>query len=268
MPKGSMSATFGTDILDEAPAVLDERRIAQVMVNLLSNAAKFSQSGGQVDLALTLQDERYRISVRDYGQGILPEMKEKVFETFTQGDNSDTYARRRWTRSEYFQIDCRAARWQARFRDDLWRESTVLLRTAGGRLSCVLDISFDIFQKIGGFRIDRLDNLFCHRFWTRRIDKRTRELRSTFDNLDVVAYDDRTSERCNAFRRSTSALLEIPSRSNSTPLRRTWCAIVLETYRQASAGDLHFRYDEMHKSIPARNSDVKRSREQHRVPHR
>ena len=79
------------DILDEAPAVLDDRRIAQVMVNLLSNAAKFSQSGGQVDLALTLQDERYRISVRDYGQGILPEMKEKVFETFTQGDNSDTH---------------------------------------------------------------------------------------------------------------------------------------------------------------------------------
>ena len=49
---------------------MDERRIAQVMVNLLSNAAKFSQSGGQ---------------------GILPEMKEKVFETFTQGDNSDTH---------------------------------------------------------------------------------------------------------------------------------------------------------------------------------
>lgn len=68
---------------------MDERRIAQVMVNLLSNAAKFSQSGGQVDLALTLQDEHYRISVRDYGQGILPEMKEKVLETFTQGDNSD-----------------------------------------------------------------------------------------------------------------------------------------------------------------------------------
>ena len=40
------------------------------MVHLLSNAAKFSQSGGQ---------------------GILPEMKEKVFETFTQGDNSDTH---------------------------------------------------------------------------------------------------------------------------------------------------------------------------------
>ena len=60
------------------------------MVKLLSNAAKFSQSGGQVDLALTLQDERYSISERDYGQGILPEMKEKVFEIFTQGDNSDT----------------------------------------------------------------------------------------------------------------------------------------------------------------------------------
>ncbi|MEC9182738.1 MAG: ATP-binding protein, partial [Pseudomonadota bacterium] len=70
---------------------MDERRIAQVMVNFLSNAAKFSQSGGQVDLALTLQDEHYRISVRDYGQGILPEMKEMVFETFTQGDNSDTH---------------------------------------------------------------------------------------------------------------------------------------------------------------------------------
>ena len=73
------------------------------------------------------------------------------------------------------------------------------LRTAGERLSCVLDISFDIFQGFDGFRIDYLDNLFCYRFWTRRIEKRTREPRSNFDRLDVLAYHDLTSERCNGF---------------------------------------------------------------------
>ena len=73
------------------------------------------------------------------------------------------------------------------------------LRTAGERLSCVLDISFDIFHRFERFRIDRQDNLFCYRFWERRIVKRTHELRATFDRIDVVAYDDRTSERCNGF---------------------------------------------------------------------
>jgi two-component system, cell cycle sensor histidine kinase PleC len=79
-----------TEILDEAPAVLDERRISQVMVNLLTNAAKFSHQGGKVEVALALADKRYRISVRDYGKGIPAAFREKVFDTFTQGDNSDT----------------------------------------------------------------------------------------------------------------------------------------------------------------------------------
>ena len=79
-----------TEILDEAPAVLDERRISQVMVNLLTNAAKFSHRGGKVEAALTIVDERYRISVRDYGKGIPADFREKIFDTFTQGDNSDT----------------------------------------------------------------------------------------------------------------------------------------------------------------------------------
>ena len=127
-------------------------------------------------------------------------MKEKVFETFTQGDNSDTHTPGgAGLGLEYFQINCRAARWRIRFRVGLRRESTILLRSANGRLSCVLDILFDIFQGSDGFRIDYLDNLFCYRFWTRRIEKRTRELRSNFDRLDVLAYHDLTSERCNGF---------------------------------------------------------------------
>lgn len=76
--------------IDEAPAILDERRIAQLMVNLLSNAAKFSHPGGKVNISLDLIDERYRISVQDYGKGIAPEFEKRVFETFSQGDNSDT----------------------------------------------------------------------------------------------------------------------------------------------------------------------------------
>lgn len=79
-----------TEILDEAPAVLDERRISQVMVNLLTNAAKFSHKGGRVEISLTLVDDRYRVSVKDYGKGIPLDFREKVFDTFAQGDNTDT----------------------------------------------------------------------------------------------------------------------------------------------------------------------------------
>jgi PAS domain S-box-containing protein len=68
----------------------DKERLNQVLTNLLSNAAKFSPRGGVVTVKLTRENENIRISVRDCGPGIPPEMQEKIFERFHQVDSSDS----------------------------------------------------------------------------------------------------------------------------------------------------------------------------------
>lgn len=66
-------------------------RLMQVMVNLLSNAAKFSFENGQIEISTTLPTpDTVRVSVVDHGQGIPEELYSKLFDKFTQGDSSDT----------------------------------------------------------------------------------------------------------------------------------------------------------------------------------
>jgi PAS domain S-box-containing protein len=71
----------------------DKDRLTQVMANLLSNAAKFSPRGGQVEVAVDQLPTGLRISVTDHGPGIPPEFHAKLFERFTQADSSDTRSR-------------------------------------------------------------------------------------------------------------------------------------------------------------------------------
>ncbi len=71
-----------------APLILeaDPVRLAQVLANLLNNAAKYTEAGGQIWLAVRQEDERVAISVRDTGTGIPSDMLPRVFELFTQID--------------------------------------------------------------------------------------------------------------------------------------------------------------------------------------
>jgi signal transduction histidine kinase len=66
----------------------DERKIKQIMINLLSNAAKFTPEGGAITLsALRILQEGndiLEVSVTDTGIGIPPEYQEKIFENFYQ----------------------------------------------------------------------------------------------------------------------------------------------------------------------------------------
>jgi signal transduction histidine kinase len=66
----------------------DAARLHQLMLNLLSNAAKFTPAGGHVTLSATTDPEGLAIRVADTGIGIAPEDRERVFEPFTQVDNS------------------------------------------------------------------------------------------------------------------------------------------------------------------------------------
>lgn len=66
----------------------DATRLEQVVVNLLSNAAKYSPSPGNVRVTLRCDGEWAELSVRDDGRGIPAEMLPKVFELFAQADTT------------------------------------------------------------------------------------------------------------------------------------------------------------------------------------
>ncbi|MBI3141212.1 MAG: response regulator [Bacteroidetes bacterium] len=83
---------FGTQIAEGVPAMLlgDENRLLQVMVNLLSNAFKFTESGSvRVEanlLSMSDRQARIEIKVTDTGTGIPPEDHVRIFQSFEQSN--------------------------------------------------------------------------------------------------------------------------------------------------------------------------------------
>jgi len=67
----------------------DERRIAQVLLNLVGNAIKFTESG-KVTIEVLQSGEQLEIAVRDSGPGIPPADQERIFAAFHQLDSSST----------------------------------------------------------------------------------------------------------------------------------------------------------------------------------
>ena len=67
----------------------DERKVKQVLLNLLSNALKFTPEGGRIDVSARVHDEVAEVSVADTGVGIAPEDQEEVFEEFRQVGTAD-----------------------------------------------------------------------------------------------------------------------------------------------------------------------------------
>jgi signal transduction histidine kinase len=66
----------------------DALRLSQVLVNLLNNAAKFTDAGGTVTVSLFAEAGRVAVTVRDTGVGIAAEMLPHVFKSFTQEERS------------------------------------------------------------------------------------------------------------------------------------------------------------------------------------
>jgi signal transduction histidine kinase/uncharacterized protein YigA (DUF484 family) len=62
----------------------DERKVRQVLLNLLSNALKFTPEGGRIDVQAALRDGVAEVSVTDTGVGISPGDQEAIFEEFRQ----------------------------------------------------------------------------------------------------------------------------------------------------------------------------------------
>jgi len=66
--------------------VADEQRIEQVVMNLLSNALRFSPEGGVVTISVRRERDA-RIIVRDEGKGIAPDARERIFERFFRAEH-------------------------------------------------------------------------------------------------------------------------------------------------------------------------------------
>ena len=62
--------------------IADERRVRQVLFNLLANAVGFSPAGGIVTLACDRRDDAIVFTVTDNGPGIPPDMTDRVFDWF------------------------------------------------------------------------------------------------------------------------------------------------------------------------------------------
>ena len=63
----------------------DPARLQQIIVNLLTNAAKYTGNGGNISLSIEQQGSECTLRVRDTGIGISPELLPRVFDLFTQG---------------------------------------------------------------------------------------------------------------------------------------------------------------------------------------
>jgi PAS domain S-box-containing protein len=81
--------------IPSAPVILegDGARLAQVLLNLLNNASKFTGPAGHIWLTADEEDGALMLRVRDSGVGIPPHMLASVFELFTQVDRSPEHSR-------------------------------------------------------------------------------------------------------------------------------------------------------------------------------
>jgi len=95
--KKNIRLTFYSSI-DELQMEFDEDKIGKIMMNLLSNAFKFTNEGGRVEVHVNLlppseedKNEKLEIRVADTGIGISDDEKEKIFERFYQVKQSDDH---------------------------------------------------------------------------------------------------------------------------------------------------------------------------------
>jgi signal transduction histidine kinase len=78
------------DVARDLPAGLgDQRRIAQVLLNLVGNAIKFTDAG-EVRIAANVENDRYMLAIADTGPGIPLSEQTRIFEEFHQIDSSNT----------------------------------------------------------------------------------------------------------------------------------------------------------------------------------
>jgi PAS domain S-box-containing protein len=82
--------TFKLIAREDVLVRVDGTRLIQILNNFLSNAAKFSPQGGQVEIAVSRHLSTIRVEVIDHGPGLKNDFRDRVFQRFSQADSSDT----------------------------------------------------------------------------------------------------------------------------------------------------------------------------------
>src|SRR5262249_23706471 len=78
--------TLDLHLADDVRVDADPARIEQVVVNLVTNAAKYTEPGGRIGLELRRDGKHAVLAVRDSGIGIAPDMLPRVFDLFAQAE--------------------------------------------------------------------------------------------------------------------------------------------------------------------------------------
>lgn len=79
-------SVLGESVVIEA----EENKIRQVVTNLMGNALRYTPAGSPLEIAVAKVDNDATISIIDHGDGIAPQVREKIFERFWRADNSRT----------------------------------------------------------------------------------------------------------------------------------------------------------------------------------
>lgn len=86
--KKDLQLTVSKGLSDVSSIIItDEKKLEQILENLLSNAIKFTSSG-EIDFGYKVENKQLHFWVKDSGKGILPKMKEVIFERFRQVDDT------------------------------------------------------------------------------------------------------------------------------------------------------------------------------------
>ena len=86
----NIDLVMDTDTSLPKALVADPLRLKQVISNLLSNAIKFTSNHKKIYLTISYSDEMLHVNVKDEGVGVAKENQQKIFEAFSQADNSTT----------------------------------------------------------------------------------------------------------------------------------------------------------------------------------
>jgi signal transduction histidine kinase len=84
----SRGHTLRIDAPEPVYVSADPMRLEQIFVNLLTNAIKYTSTGGLIEVLCRREKDEAVVQIRDNGIGIAPEMRERIFEPFVQVGHS------------------------------------------------------------------------------------------------------------------------------------------------------------------------------------